>query len=291
MSPPRPSRATTTEDRLPALIPADQLPVTFFDHAVLAVRGADGTIYLAIRDLCEAVTLDIRSQLRRIRANPILEESRARFRVETSGGAQEMEFLELERVPTWLLMVNIARTGETVRVRLTHLQRYIIREVYAAFGRLTGLGEASHQVEDLDDLRRIDLAFSVLAERQQSVEDSQDRARIAWRDLHSTVRDLQSRIAALEARVENSLSRQQRGTVYQLVQAWGNAKAEHHPQRTRGQAMAECWSTVKQRYNVAKYEDIPAARYRDCVDFVRAMYRSVTGSELDVPEQSELLFE
>ena len=287
----RSSKAPTATDTPPARQPVDQLPVTFFDHAVLAVRGTDGTIYLAVRDLCEAVTLDIRSQLRRIRANPVLNEARARFRVDTSGGAQDMDFLELERVPTWLLMVNTARTGDTVRVRLSHLQRYIIREVYAAFGRLTGLGEASHQIEDLDDLRRIDLAFTALAERQQTIEDSQDRARVTWRDLQATVRDLQSRIAALESRVANALTVHQRGTIYQLVQAWGTARAERHPERSRAQLLAECWTTVKQRYNVARYEDIPAARFRDCVDFVRAMYRATTGADLAIPEQSELLFE
>lgn len=291
MPPRRHASVPQPTNETPVLVPVDQLPVTFFDHVVLAVRGPDGSIYLAVRDLCEAVTLDVSSQLRRIRANPILQEGRARFRVITDGGEQAMEFMQLERVPTWLLMVNTARTGENVRERLSHLQRYIIREVYAAFGRLTGLGEASHHIEDLDDLRRMDLALTALAERQQGIENSQDRARVVWRDLHHTVRELHSRIAALEVRVENALSSQQRGTIYRLVQAWGTAKAERHPERNRSQVMAECWSTVKQRYNVAKYDDIPAARFRDCVDFVRAMYRSVSGTDLDVPEQSEMQLE
>ncbi|MFP4436139.1 MAG: phage antirepressor N-terminal domain-containing protein [Chloroflexaceae bacterium] len=286
-----PQQTGGPDDENPILTPAEQLPITFFDHAVLAVRRDDGGIYLAIRDLCDATTLRLSPQLRRIRSNPVLREGLARFQVATAGGSQAQDFLELERVPTWLLMINTARTTDIVRERLAYFQRYIIREVYAAFSRLTGLPEASHQIEDLDELRRMDTALAELAERQQTLETSQDKARQAWRDLTDQVRSIAGRVAALEHKVDSSITRRQRGYIYQLVQAWAEAKVAQEPRLSRSAALQACWATIKRRYQVARYEDISTKQYDDCVAFVRNAYYKLTGSDLDMPEQSELPLE
>src|SRR5438046_9993064 len=113
--------------------PAEQLPITLFDAVVLAVRADDGTISLAVRDICQALAIDVSTQLRRVRQHDVLREGVVRFRVATAGGDQVQEFLELELVPIWLLMINTARVGEPVRPRLMWLQRYIMREVSPAF--------------------------------------------------------------------------------------------------------------------------------------------------------------
>jgi hypothetical protein len=284
-----PQQAANPEEDI--LTPVEQLPITFFEYAVLAVRRDNGSIYLAIRDLNDATGLQHSSQMRRIRTHPVLREGLARFRVETVGGSQAQDFLELERVPTWLLMINTARTSDAVRERLAYFQRYIIREVYAAFSRLTGLPEASHQIEDLDELRRMDTALTELADRQQSLETSQDKARQAWRDLTDQVRSIAGRVAELEQQVGRSITRQQRGYIYQMVQAWAEAKVTQEPRLSRAAATQACWATIKRRYQVARYEDISAKQYDDCVRFVRDAYRKLTGSDLDLPEQSELPLE
>lgn len=46
-----PRQAGNPEEDIPILTPVAQLPMTFFDHAVLAVRRDNGSIYLAIRAL------------------------------------------------------------------------------------------------------------------------------------------------------------------------------------------------------------------------------------------------
>jgi hypothetical protein len=71
--------------------PAEQLPITLFDAVVLAVRAEDGTIALGIRDVCQALAIDVSTQLRRIRAHSVLSEGVARFRVMTTGGPQPQE--------------------------------------------------------------------------------------------------------------------------------------------------------------------------------------------------------
>lgn len=278
------------------LHPTEQLPITLFDAVVLSVRSSDGTIYLAIRDLCQALTIDVSSQLRRIRTHVVLQEGMRRFRVATPGGSQEQEFLELERVPTWLLMINVARVGESVRPRLTWLQHYIVREVYRAFAALAGLeARGSHQIEDLSELQQFNTAITELARhqetlsaRQKAVETSQDQARQAWRDLRDEIRAIAARVAAVEQRVGGVISREQRGHLYQLVQAWGAAKAAREPRLSKAAAFAACWTTIKAKYRIARYEDLPIVKYADCVTFIHQSYRQLTGEELDLPEQGTL---
>lgn len=181
------------------LVPSEQLPVTAFGSVVLAVRHPDGTIYLSIRDLCDIIGISRSSQMRRLRAHTDLSQGLALFQVRTPGGPQAQDFLALEKVPAWLLSVSTARSPVEVRDKLSYLQSYLVREVYAAFARLVGLSEqSSRQVEDLGELSRIDIAVGALAERQAQIEQSQDRARDAWRDLARQVRELTDRIAAME---------------------------------------------------------------------------------------------
>jgi hypothetical protein len=73
------------------------------------------------------------------------------------------------------------RSSDEVRGKLAYLQSYLVREVYAAFARLAGLPEhTSRQIEDLEDLRRLDTALSALAERQERIEVAVESA--VWFD-------------------------------------------------------------------------------------------------------------
>jgi hypothetical protein len=45
---------------------------------------------------------------------------------------------------------------------------------------------------------------------------------------------------------------------------------------------------LKAKYRIARYEDLPAAKYADCVTFIQQSYRALTGKELDLPEQTTL---
>jgi hypothetical protein len=46
--------------------------------------------------------------------------------------------------------------------------------------------------------------------------------------------------------------------------------------------------TLKAKYRIARYEDLPAAKYADCVAFIQQSYRALTGADLDLPEQTTL---
>jgi hypothetical protein len=261
--------------------PTERQIVTFFEHPCLVVRANDGTIYVSLSDLCDAVGLNSRAQLRRIRADEDIRDGVHPFRIPTSGGMQETPFLILEFIPTWITGVDRARAAPPVRERLRFLRLFAIREVYAAVARAAGLpSEESRRIEDLNDLQRFDTAMQGLADRQQAVEQSQDRARQAWKDHEDRLRRVEAMLGGAEV-----LSTGQRGQIYQLVRRWAEARIALESV-SGSVAFATIWATIKARYNVARYEHIPTRQYADCVAFIRRNYEQLTGEPMaDLPAE------
>ena len=267
----------------------EQLPITLFESVVLAVRVSDGLIYLSLRDLCTVLGLNLSSQRRRIVANSRLQPSLIRLRVRTAGGRQEQDFFLLDNLSVWLMSVQERRVGPNAAQRLGYVQEYLEQAVRAAFAALTGLPEdSSRQIEDLHELERIDHAFEALAERQGALEQSQDRARTAWRDMAAQVRALTDRVQQLEQQVSSKISDAQRGVIYQMVQTWGAAKAARETNHPRSAAYQACWALVKARFKLSRYEDLPASKYDECITFIRSSYRALTGEDLEANEQGKL---
>ena len=55
-----------------ALVPVEQKEVEFYGDELTAIRAKDGQIYVAVRQLCDALGLDDRSQRRRIQRHTVL---------------------------------------------------------------------------------------------------------------------------------------------------------------------------------------------------------------------------
>ncbi len=266
---------------IPLITVRERLPITIFEDVALAIRGDDGLIYLAVSDICAVVQLAPYSQLRRIRSNEDLVDGLVRAAIDTGYGVKAQYFLQLELYPLWLIGVNTRKAAPQVRGRLQHLKRYLIAEVYAAFARITGLPESSSRdLEDLRELDQIETSLNDLAARQQRLEESQARARQAWRDLDARMR-------ALEGQRDEVITDAQRGYLYTLVQAWGQARAERQPESVRN-PYAACWAALKARFRLSRYEDLPKREYPTAVAFVRDAYRQLTGTDLDIPEQTSL---
>ena len=262
--------------------PREQLPIPLFDSAVLAVRGADGRIFLSLRDLCTVLGLVLSGQRRRIRNSPRL--TLVPFRVIIQGQLRNADFLLLDDIPLWLLAVQINRVSDNVRVRVDYIQTYLVTSVQRAFGELTGLtlgDQPSSAIEDLHELDRIDEAFQRLAE----VSSRQDRAAYVVRDILAQLREMRDRVQHLESLAKSRIHPQQRGTIYQMVQTWGEARAARTPNSDVGTAIRACWREVNARFGVSTYTDLPAARYDEIVQFIKERYHALTGEDLDAAEQ------
>jgi hypothetical protein len=269
--------------------PREQLPVPLFGHAALAVRDEDGTIFLNIHDVCDALELAFSAQRRRILADERLRAGFTQFRVRTTRGPSEQDFLQLELVPVWIMSIQLRRVSEAVRAKVGYVQEYLLASVYAAFTKLAGLPDGpSRSIEDLRDLDRIDPSFQALEERQSALETSQDRARLAWRQLHTEMNELRARVQELEHTVKNRMTPEQRRVIYDMVHAWGHTCAERDTKLTAGQAIKACWGIVNARFRVTSYTDIPAAAYDECIGFIQSQYATLTGERLNISEQGSL---
>jgi P22_AR N-terminal domain len=256
--------------------PIETLVVTFFEHPCLTARLRDGAIVVSIRDLCDAVGLNLSSQLRRLNADEDFRAAMHRLRVPTASGLQEQDFLRLEEVPLWMSSANRSRSTPVVQERLRYLRRYIVQQVHDAIAEAAGLpGGSSRNIEDLRDLRRYDEAIAGLAERTKAMEESQEKARQVWRDLEARVR----RLEAERDQKKTAISSAQRGHIYQLVQIWADARVKHHGMAP-GAARAGCWAALKGKFKLSHYEDLPAAKYHEAVTFIRDAYQAITGESL-----------
>jgi P22_AR N-terminal domain len=284
-----------------AQIPQEQLPITLFDGVVLAVRASDGQIALVVRDLCTVLGLTPSSQLRSIRADDRLH--LAAFRLRIGRQVRTLDCLLLDDIPLWLIKVRPQRGNPQAAERLRYVQAYLIASVRSAFAALTGLPDApSNQIEDLQDLDGIDpslQALRELVERQTRIEDSQGRAREAWRDLAVQIRDLRgvlpmveelrTRMQEVERQLQLQMSPEQRNTIYRLVQAWGEARAVQHGVDQPGPEIRTCWAEFNTRFRIATYTNLPADRFNEALQFVKAQYKALTGSEIETGTQEPLL--
>jgi hypothetical protein len=250
--------------------PIETLVVTFFEHPVLAARMVDGTILLSVRDLCDAVGLASSSQIRRLDQHQDLSTVVRRLRVPTAGGMQEQVFLALEYVPAWIVSVNRARASTVVQERLHYLWEFAVRHVYDAIAQTGGLPTgSSRNIEDLRDLARLDDAIIGLAAQQQALEESQDKARQAWRDHENRIRALETTLAE-----RAQLSNAQRGHIYQLVQMWARAARDRI---TTAAAMSACWGAIKAKFDVCQVRAHPGAGLRRLRGLYPAILRAVDG--------------
>lgn len=284
-----------------ALIPDEQLPITLFDGVVLAVRATDGQISLVVRDLCSVLGLTPSSQLRAIRADDRLH--LATFRLRIGRQVRTLDCLLLDDIPLWLIKVRPPRGNPDAAERLRYVQAYLIASVRSAFSALTGLPDApSNQIEDLQDLDVIEPSLQVLrelVERQTRIEDSQGRAREAWRDLAAQIRDLRgvlplveelrTRMQQIERQLQLRMSPEQRNAIYRLVQAWGEARAGRRGVGELGPEIRRCWAEFNVRFGIATYTDLPADRFDEALQHVKSQYQALTGNQNETGTQEPLL--
>ena len=284
-----------------AQIPREQLPIALFEGVALAVRAADGHIYLAVRDLCTTLDLIVSSQLRTIRADDRLHLVPFRLRIDRQ--VRTLECLLLDDMPLWLIKVRPPRGNTQAAERLHYVQTYLIASVRSAFAALTGLPDApSNQIEDLQELDAFEPSLQVLralVERQTHIEQSQDRAREAWRDIAAQIRelkgvlplveDLRTRLQEVERQLQQRMSPDQRNTIYRLVQTYGEARATRSGQSRPGVEIRKSWAEFNARFGIATYTDLPASRFDEAVQFVKAQYRALTGSDIESGTQERLV--
>jgi hypothetical protein len=258
--------------------PVEESPIPLFNGVVLGVRSTDGTLWLAVRDLALTVDTVPRSQIRRVQSNPLLRRYVRWFRAITAGGSQTQLFLQLEGVGLWLMTINVSRAPAEVRDRLIWLQQHLEQAVRRAFAEATGLSERSSDIEDIDEVGRIDQILQGMVEQHRDFRNDQDA-------LRAEVAALMERVRALEGQRRKDappLTKAQRGQIYHMVVAWSELLQARNEGMTIGGARAACWAALKKKFQVAEYSHISSARYTEAVAFIREAYAKLGGGDLAV---------
>ena len=273
-------------------VPVEQVVVSFFDLPCLAVRDVDGAIYIVLSDLCSAIGINADAQQRRIQRHEHLQAGLVSFRIRRGNRMDSVQCLHLQLTAGWLVQIPTARVAAPVQARLRYLQLHLLDAVWQAFATLTGLPAQAEQIEDVQELDRVDQALrslEQLASRQIAIETSQGKARDAWRQLQDQLREMAGRVAELEQRVGGTLSPAQRGHLYHLVQTWAAARAQRATSLSKDAVYKTCWGEIKARFGlVARYEDMSPAQYTEAIVYIKQQYRTLTGDELELPAQGEL---
>ncbi len=115
---------------------ADSLiPVPFHGTALHAVMH-DGKPYVSVRSICEALSVDVQAQHRRIQRHPVLSQGVAVMAtVAEDGKPREMVCLPLDLLNGWLFGITAARVRDAAkRERLVQYQRECFEVLARHFG-------------------------------------------------------------------------------------------------------------------------------------------------------------
>ena len=58
-----------------------------------------------------------------------------------------------------------------------------------------------------------------------------------------------------------------------------------------GEAIRSCWRMFNERFKLGTYTDLPAARFNEAIQFIKAQYHGLSDQEIDAAEQAGLEFD
>jgi len=89
------------------LVSVTQKTVVFYGDDLIAIRAADGQIYVSFRHLCHALGLDRACKVQRVPRHEILAEGyEGGAMMASPGGSQRAGVLRVDLVPLWLSGVD-----------------------------------------------------------------------------------------------------------------------------------------------------------------------------------------
>ena len=252
-----------------------QREVRFYDDELIAVRAGDGHIYVALRQMCDALGIDPQGQTQRIRRHTVLEEGLERVeRLQTAGGPQSAYVLRLDLVPLWLSGIRTRSVDEAIRPRLEQYQREAAKVLYEAFqdGRLTAkvdFGELAQGESAAAQAYRMASAVMRLAQQQLLLE-GQIEAHSARLGDHET------RLEQIEETLgdpDRQISPEQASQISQAVKTVAMALSKRTGRNEYGGVYGEFY----RRFGITSYKLLPARRFQEAMAFLTEWHQSLEG--------------
>ena len=254
----------------------DQREVTFYGDDLIAIKAADGNIYVSLRHLCDALGVSRPSQVKRINRQPILEKGYKGGSIMTSpsedgkgGGRQQAGLLRVDLVPLWLSGIETSRVNEDIRPKLERYQEEVAKVLWEAFqqGRLTTDQSLDELLkEDTPAVRAYKMALAIV-----------DLARMQVL-MEGKVEDHERRLEAIEATLGDPGRAITEGQASRISQA---VKAVAHAMGGQSKHYQGVYGEMYRKFDISGYKMLPAARFQEAIDWLTEWYQTLTGN--DVP--------
>ena len=259
------------------LVPVEQKTVLFYDDELIAIRGNDNHVYVAIGQLCDALGLDRASQARRIRNNEILADGYQGSVNLTypGGGRQPSGVLRVDLIPLWLTGIRITAVREEIKPKLKRFQREAAKVLWEAFqeGRLTsdpGFDDLLKQASsDVVEAYQIAQAIMKLARNQIMLDARLD-------DHGRTLEEHARRLETIEADMHQEdryISESQATQISQAVKSIAIALGK----QTGRSEFGAVWGEFYRKFGVSKYRYLPMSKFDEALAWLNEFYQDLTG--------------
>jgi hypothetical protein len=251
---------------------ADQKTVIFYDDELVAVRAESGDVYVSIRQMCDALQLNLSGQLQRIQRTAVLEKGYRSGDIQTGGGRREVKLLKLNVVPLWLATISTKSIkSDELRERLEKYQTEAAQVLWEAFqtGRLT----TAPEIDDLLDSNspaaqayKMAMAMAELARNQLQLE-----ARLATR-----LDDHETRLEQLEAALpspKGHITEDQAMQISQSVKTVALALGK----RTKKNEFGAVYGELYRKFGITSYKMLPAKKFEAAINFLTEWHQNVAG--------------
>lgn len=261
----------------------EQKEVDFYGDELIAIRAVDGHIYVGLRQMCNALGIDMQAQRRRIERHVVLNEGLQGGVIlappGTGGGSQVARVLRVDLVPLWLSGIRTKSVKDEVRPKLERFQRDAAKVLWEAFkeGRLSADDTFDELVKANTPEAKAFLMAKAIYDmaRQQLVlsnrVENQGRA----------IEQHEQRIEAIEAQLGDDsrfIDTAQQMVVSQAVKAIALMLGG----RSGRNEFQGVWGEVYRQFQVTSYTQLPAARFDETMNFLRQWWESLTDSA-DIP--------
>lgn len=279
----------------------DQRAIEFAGATLLAVRDPQGIIWVPLRRLCEEIGVSYQSQHAKITEDRVLSKHTSMVPVVSEDRRVfEMICLDLSFVRGWLFGINANRVKAEIRERLEQYQEQVYEVIDRAFTSATsdsGLDDTMIRAMRDNALQQAQLWEMVLSERQrlrrteQAVEEIDEQMGVFGKLLYrhdDTLRHvlndlnrLRTEQSAITARFtditrllpapNDPITPEEKAALKALVDDVVAAATQKGIRLGQGRNdYPAVWDAFKRRFDLAKYDELPRAKYNDAINWLKA---------------------
>lgn len=259
-----------------ALTIVEQREVLFYDDELLAVRAADGQIYVSFRHLCDSLGINRQSQMKKIRDHDVLAEGYKGGVINTppssggrGGGKQQAGLLRVDMIPMWLTTINPSRVRVDIREKIKRYQREAGKVLWEAFqdGRLSLDQDFDALLEEnTPEVQAYKMAMAIAKMARQQIL------------LRSQVQDHEQRIGSIEAQLGDSMRYVTGEQAMHISQAVKTIALELGRLSKRNE-FPGVYGELYRQFKVPSYREIPSSQYEEAMNFLRQWYETLTDNK------------